>query len=92
MPREITTIRLQPALRKAILREAKKAGLTFSDVVQLLLRAFVDGTVQIGVTQYPPKYLETISKEARALRKAHRAGKVKGYSTAKEMFDDILRR
>ena len=91
MPKDITTIRLQPALRKAILREAKKAGLSFSDIVQLLLRAFVDGTVQIGVTQYPKGYIEKLDREAAALRKAHRAGKVRSYGSAKELFDDILK-
>ena len=92
MVKQTTTIRLDACFRKAIVREAKKAGLNFSDIVNLLLRAFVDGTVQIGVTQYPKGYIEQLHKEADALRKAHRGGKVKGYSTAKEMFDDILAR
>ncbi len=90
MAKDVTTIRLQPQLRRAILREAKKAGLSFSDIVQLLLRAFVDGTVQIGVMQYPQHYIDTLDKEVIALRKANRAGKVKRYKSAKEAFDDIL--
>ena len=92
MAKDVTTIRLDSALRKAILREAKKAGLSFSDIAQLLFRAFVDGTVQIGVTQYPKGYIEKLHKEADALDRAFRKGKVRSYSYGKELFDDILQR
>ena len=36
--------------------------LFFSSVVHLLLQAFVQGTVHIGVSQYPEKYLQTLKK------------------------------
>ena len=92
MMKQTTTIRLEPRFRKAILREAKKTGLNFSDIVNLLLRAFVNGTVQIGVTQYPKGYIEKLHKEADALDRAYRKGKVRSYGSGKELFDDILQR
>ena len=92
MTKNVTTIRLDSGLRKALLREAKRAGLSFSDVVQLLLRISIEGGMHIGVTQYPKGYIEKLEKEADALRMAHRKGKAKGYSSGKEMMDDILGR
>lgn len=86
-----TTVRLDPVLYKQVLREAGKAGLNFSSVVHLLLRAFIEGTVEIGVS-YPKKYLTMIEKEAKTLRRAHRAGKAKSYRSSKALFDDILGR
>ena len=92
MVKQTTTIRLEPRFRKAIIREAKKAGLNFSDIVYLLLRAFLEGSVHIGVTQYPKGYIETLNKEADSLDRAYRKGKVRSYHSGKELFDDILRR
>lgn len=92
MVKQTTTIRLEPRFRKAILREAKKAGLNFSGIVYLLLRAFLDGTVHIGVTQYPQGYIEKLNKDADALDRAYRKGKVRSYGSGKELFDDILHR
>lgn len=91
MPKDVTTIRLQPALRKAVFREMKKSGMSFSGIVQLLLRALVDGTVQIGVTQYPKGYIEKLHKEADALDKAYSKGEVRSYGSGKELLDDILK-
>ncbi|NOS68118.1 MAG: hypothetical protein HOO67_07225 [Candidatus Peribacteraceae bacterium] len=42
--------------------------------------------------KYSKSYIATLEKEAAALRKAYREGKIKGYSSAKELFDDILGR
>ena len=92
LPKHPTTIRLEPALYKQVIREAEKKGLSFTNVVQLLLRAYIDGSVDIGVTQYPAEYLETLAKEADALRVQHRKGKVKGYTSSRAMFDAILER
>ena len=92
MSKRSTTIRLEPTLQKGVLREAKKAGLTFSGVVHFLLQAFVDGDVHIGVTQLPKAYLRKISKEADALRLANRKGETKRFASSKELFDDILKR
>ncbi len=92
MPKDVTTIRIQPDIRRAVLRQVKKSGMTFSNIVNLLLQAYLDGTVHVGVTQYPKGYLEKLHKEADALRKASRAGKTKVYSSAKELFDDLLDR
>ena len=92
MVKQTTTIRLEPQFRREILRQAKKAGLNFSSIVQLLLQAFLDGTVHIGVTQHPQRYIDVIDKEADVLRIANRRGKVRRYSSSKELFDDILKR
>ena len=90
MSKHPTTIRLDPVLYKEVLREAKKAGLTFTGVVHLLLRAFTEGTVQVGVMQYPDAYLKTLEKESAELSRQYTKGKAKGYASSKAMFDDIL--
>jgi hypothetical protein len=46
--------------------------------------------VDIGVAKYPKKYLEALDKEAKELRRLHRQGKVKSYTSAKALMDDIL--
>ena len=92
MPKHPTTIRLDPALYRKVLQEAQKSGLSFSSVVHLLLSAFIQGDVHIGVTQYPKAYLETLEKESQQLRALHRKGKAKRYSSSKALFDDILAR
>ncbi len=92
MPTFPTTIRLDPVLYKKVVREAKKKGLNFSNVVHLLLHAFVDESISIGVTHYPPAYIKAVEKEADALRRKNRSGTAKRYSGTKELFDDILKR
>ncbi|MEI8230763.1 MAG: hypothetical protein WCG83_06550 [Candidatus Peregrinibacteria bacterium] len=92
MSKAPTTIRLDEQLRKSVTREARKVGLNFTGVVHLLLHAFVQGTVHVGATHYPHAYLETLGKEADALRRLHRKGKIKEYTSSRAMFDDILKR
>lgn len=92
MPKQPTTIRLEKRLRQEVLREARKAGLDFSGVVHLLLLAFVRGDVRIGVTSYPPEYLETLGNEADQLRSLQRKGKAKRYTSSKKLFDAIFDR
>ena len=92
MSKHPTTIRLDQTLYKAVLKEAHNAGLSFSAVVHLLLQAFTQGTVQIGVTQYPQEYLKKLEKESKELSRLYRKGKMKGYASSKELFDDILER
>lgn len=92
MSKHPTTVRLDPALYKSVISEAKKAGLNFSSVVHLLLRAFVQGTVHIGVSQYPKGYLQTLEQESAELSRLYQKGKLKGYSSSKELFGDILKR
>lgn len=87
----VTTVRLDERLRKKVMREAKKAGLNFSDVVQMLLAAFAEGSVHIGVTRYPPGYIEKLEKEADEADRLLRSGKAKTYASAKEMLADILK-
>lgn len=90
MSKQPTTIRLDPALYREAMRIARKTGLTFSGVIHLLLRAFVQGTVHIGVIQYPEDYLESLEKESAELSRLYRKGKAKGYASAKELLGDIL--
>jgi hypothetical protein len=92
MAKKPTTIRLDTRLHKEVVRRARKEGLNFSGVVHLLLLAFTQGDLQIGVTQYPKKYIEAIEKESEELSRRYRQGRVKGYGSAKELFDDILDR
>lgn len=87
-----TTIRLDEQLYKRTLREARKSGLSFSGVVHLLLQAFSEGNLHIGVVQYPVRYLESLEREAVNLRRAHRKGKARAYTSSKALFDDILER
>ncbi|MDO8648547.1 MAG: hypothetical protein Q7R81_02070 [Candidatus Peregrinibacteria bacterium] len=90
MAKHPTTIRLDSALYKEVLREARKTGLSFSGVVQLLLHAFAEGTIHIGVSQHTEAYVRTLEKESAALSRLYKAGKVKGYTNSKELFRDIL--
>ena len=92
MAKKPTTIRLDTRLHKAAVRQAHKEGLDFSGAVHLLLLAFTQGDVHIGVSQYPPGYLETLEKESKELSRLYRKGKVKSYPSSKALFDDILKR
>ena len=92
MAKHPTTVRLDSHLQKQVMKAADKAGLTFSGVVHLLLVAFTEGTVKIGVTQYAPSYIKTLEHEGDELRRDHRKGRVKSYASSKALFDDILKR
>lgn len=92
MAKQPTTVRLDPNLYKKVQKEAQKEGLNFSSVVHILLHAFVEGSIQIGVTQYPKEYLETLGKEAEELRNLNRKGQAKTFASSKALFDDILER
>jgi addiction module RelB/DinJ family antitoxin len=89
-----TTIRLDERLKKEIAKIAKRYGLSFSDIINAALRAIADGDVRIplGAAKYPPGYLEQLDKEVAEMEKLHAQGKLKTYSSAKELFDDILGR
>lgn len=87
-----TTIRLDPALKKAVMRLAKERGLSLSDVIKLLLHSFLEGTVDVGVTRYPDAYAKMIKKELRETKRLVKEGKIKSYTSVKEMFDDLLQR
>lgn len=92
MAKRPTTIRLDDRLRKSAQREAEKIGLTLSGAIHLLLEAFSKGEMEIGVTQYPKGYVEKLHKEMDEMERLQRMGKLKGYGSAKELFDDILGR
>ncbi|OGJ61171.1 hypothetical protein A3C37_05335 [Candidatus Peribacteria bacterium RIFCSPHIGHO2_02_FULL_53_20] len=92
MPKHPTTIRLDQSLHKQVSREAEKHGLNFSNVVHLLLQAYIEGSVHIGVTQYPKGYIEQLEKESASLMRQYKKGKIKSYSSANALFNDILRR
>ena len=92
MAKHPTTIRLDQNLHRKVSQEAERHGLNFSNIVHLLLQAYVEGSVQIGVTQYPKGYLETLEKESAAIEKRYTKGKTKGYSSGKMLLGDILDR
>jgi antitoxin component of RelBE/YafQ-DinJ toxin-antitoxin module len=85
-----TTVRLDPKLKKAVMKLAVEDGFTLTDVIKMLLRFYAEGSVNIGVTRYPKAYADMIKKEASETRRLYRQGKIKGYTSAKEMMDDIL--
>lgn len=91
MSKHPTTVRLDPILYKKVITEAERAGLNFSSVVHLLLRAFVQGTVHIGVSQYSEGYVKALEKESQELGRLYKKGKIKGYSSSKELLNDILK-
>ena len=92
MPTNATTVRLDPKLKKAVMKLAEEDGFTLSDIIKMLLRFYVEGAVTVGVTRYPNSYAAMIKKEAKETMRLYRQGKVKGYASAKEMMDDILQR
>ncbi len=85
-----TTVRLDPRLKKAVMKLAQEDGLTLSDIVKMLLRFYAEGSVNVGVTRYPKAYATMIKKEARETMRLYRQGKIKGYTSAKIMMEDIL--
>ena len=90
MSKQTTTIRLDKTLYNTTLREARKAGLSFSGVVHLLLLAFTKGDVGIRVVQYPGKYMKMLEKESAQLSRSYKKSKAKGYTSSAEMLGDIL--
>lgn len=87
-----TTVRLDPKLKKAVLKLAQEDGFTLSDIIKMLLRFYAEGAVDVGITRYPKAYAAMIKKEAKKTARLYRQGKIKGYTSAKTMMDDILKR
>lgn len=51
MPRDtLVSLRLDPRLKSAVLRQAKRDDLSFSDAVRILLKAYAKRTVKVSVT------------------------------------------
>lgn len=92
MMHNATTVRLDPRLKKAVMKLAQEDGFTLSDIIKMLLRFYAEGSVNIGVTRYPKAYADMIKKEAKQTIRLYRQGKLKGYTSAKTMMDDILSR
>ncbi len=94
MANPVTNIRLDPKLKEMVLKRAKEAGLSLSEVAKFLFRAYAEGKLAIGVMEmekeYPPKYVDMILRETAEMRRLQKSGKSKGYSSGKEMVDDIL--
>lgn len=99
--------RIDPKLKRAFAKLAKKLELSVSDFLHMLMRAVVDGKIHVAFLQgtpdicplcgpdpaakYPPGYLEELAKEAEETLRLYKAGKIKGYTSAKEMMRDILK-
>jgi len=45
----LVSFRIDPKLKSAALRRAKKDDLNFSDVLRILLRAYIKGEVKVSV-------------------------------------------
>lgn len=102
-----TTARTDPKLKQAFARLAKKLELSISDFINMLMRAAVDGKIHVAFLQeshdvcplcgpdpaakYPLGYLEELEKEADETLRLYKEGKIKGYTSAKEMMRDILK-
>lgn len=87
----VTTIRLDPALKKAVDRRAKSIGMDFSEVARVLFTSFSVGEISIGATQYPPKYAAMLQRELREMRERRKKGKAKLYDSVDDMFADIFK-
>ncbi|MEK7136915.1 MAG: type II toxin-antitoxin system RelB/DinJ family antitoxin [Patescibacteria group bacterium] len=90
MANPITNIRLDPKLKKQIERIAREMGVTLADIVRMALHAIASGRWHVGPTEYPPAYVDMILKETENMRRLRKEGKLKGYTSGKEMIDDIL--
>lgn len=86
-----TTIRLDKKLKKQIVDLAKKYGLTFSDIVNMVLRAVADEEIHVGITQYPPGYIAEIEKRAEETYQLYKQGKIKGYTDPDEAMKALLK-
>lgn len=89
-----TTIRIDQQLKRMIMKIAREQGLSFSQVASIALKAIADGVmhISVGVSKYPEWYLNELDKESEEMTKQYEAGKLKTYSSSKELFDDILER
>ncbi|MBI1812998.1 hypothetical protein HY285_04035 [Candidatus Peregrinibacteria bacterium] len=92
MPHHATTVRLDPKLKRAVMKRAKKEGLTFTDVATFLFQSFAVGERKVEMTHYPKVYAEMIQREAREMKRLSREGKLKRFGSVKELFDSILER
>ena len=86
-----TTIRLNSDLKKAVEKRAKDLGVGFSDLTRMLFTSLVLGEISVGATQYPPRYASMIRGESRKMEMRRKKGKAKLYTSAQQMFDDILK-
>lgn len=94
MANPVTNIRLDPKLKAMVLKRAKEAGLTLSEVAKFLFRAYAENRLDIGVYhksfEYPQSFLDELEKETKETTHLHKEGKLKLYDTADKLFDDIL--
>jgi len=51
MENPVVTIRLSPRIKTAVMRQARRDSLSFSDVVRILLKAYAKGDVKVKVEQ-----------------------------------------
>ena len=92
MANPVTNIRLDPKLKKNIEHIAHEMGVTLADIVRMALHAIASGRWHVGPTEYPPEYVDMILKEAKETRRLRKAGKLKGYTSGKEMIEELRKR
>ena len=85
-----TTIRLDPKLKRAVMKGAKELGMKFSELTKLLFMSFVERGRSIEETRYPKSYLTMLERESKETRRLYKEGRLKGYSSGIEMIRDIL--
>ncbi len=98
MNKSVTTIRLNPEQRSAVIRQAHKSGLSFSSVVQMLLQGYLDGSIQLGVAQQKPLQVSkpqpvaanatkrAVKKHVAAVKNAKTKARVEKKSTFSRLF------
>ena len=87
----VTSIRLDPKLKRKIKRIAREMGVSFSDIIKMALTAIVQGKWHLGPTEYPPKFIAELERETEKTERLFKEGKLKLYDTVDEAFDDILK-
>jgi antitoxin component of RelBE/YafQ-DinJ toxin-antitoxin module len=96
--KDTTTIRMERELKKGIAEFAKKWGLSFSDVINILARALLDRRIFFGAFQlppeeieYPPGFIDDLEKSAEETHRLYKEGKIKGYTDADEAVAALLK-
>jgi DNA-damage-inducible protein J len=87
-------LRIDNKTKKQASNIIKKLGLDLSTAIKLYLKQII---INQGIpfrvrteNGYTPEFEEAILREEREIMKLYKAGKIKGYTSVKEMHKDIL--
>lgn len=88
MANPVTNVRLDPELKRAAVKRAQDYCLTFTDIVKILVRAFVNGEIDFGImhpaSKYPHGYLEILEREVEENDRLYEEGTVQAFDDAKD--------